>query len=102
MKTKLAEIELLLARIERLAAELHVDPDGHVRRSAVELRAAFETRAAVEPLVWRVRESIEMLQRTNEDGTRREFRQRAHAVGYLEDVMRAELVPMLRQVGFDV
>jgi hypothetical protein len=102
MDTKFAEIESLLARIERLAVELRVDPDGHVRRSAAELRAAFEARAPVEPAVRRMRDGIVMLRRTNQDGTRREFQQRAHAVDYLQEVLQGELLPMLRRLGFDV
>jgi hypothetical protein len=102
MHTKFAEIESVLARIEQLAVELRVDPDGHVRRSAAELRAAFKARAAVEPAVRRVRDGIVMLRRTNQDGTRREFQQRAQAVDYLQEVLQRELVPLLRRVGFDV
>ena len=100
--TKLAEIESLLARIERLAVELGDDPDGHVRRSAAELRAAFVTRAAIEAPVHRIRSGLVMLRRTNQEGTRRAFRNRAHAVDHLEGVLHGQLLPMLRRVGFEV
>jgi hypothetical protein len=100
--TKLAEIDSMLARIEGLAVKLGDDPDGHVRRSAAELRAAFVTRAAIEAPVRRIRNGLVMLRRTNQDGTRRESRNRAHAVDHLEAVLHGQLLPMLRRVGFEV
>lgn len=102
MDAKLAEIDVLLTRIERLAEELEVDPDGHVRRSAAELRGAFVARRAVEPAVARVRDSVAMLRSSNRDGSRREFQRRAHGVDHLESVVERELLPHLRRVGFDV
>jgi hypothetical protein len=102
MDPKLAEIEGVVARIERLAEELQADPDGHVRRSASELRVAFEGRTAMEPAVGRVRTSIEMLRRGNHEGSRREFQRRAHGVDHLQQVLERELLPTLRRIGFDV
>ena len=102
VKGKLAQIEMLLERIERLAEELHPDPDHHVARSAGELRAVFRARLAIEPAVARVRDGLEMLRSENHAGTRREFKRRAHAVDHLEQVMEQELLPELRRVGFDV
>jgi len=102
LDAKLAEIGSVLARIERLAADLGVDPDGHVHRSAAELRIAFERRAAVEPAVRRIHNGLVMLRGTNHAGTRRQSRHRAHAVDHLEEVLQGQLLPMLRRVGFDV
>jgi hypothetical protein len=102
MNSKLAEITAVLTRIERLADELQADPDGHVRRSATELREAFEARDAIEPAVARVRDSILMLRTGNRDGSRREFQRRAHGVDHLEEVMDSELLPTLRRLGFEV
>jgi hypothetical protein len=102
MNRNLWRIEAVLERVERLADELHADPDGHVRRSANELRAAFDERRAIEPAVARVRDSILMLRRGNQDGTRREFQRRANGVDHLEHVLQHELLPHLRRVGFDV
>jgi hypothetical protein len=100
--TDLASIHSVLARIERLAEELQTDPDGHVRRSATELRAAFDAHDAIEPAVARVRGSVNMLRSTNQHGSRREFQRRAHGVDHLEHVVEQELVPNLRRVGFEV
>lgn len=102
MNSKLAEIDTLLTRIERLSEELQTDPDGHVHRSATELHAAFGARRAIEPAVARVRDSIVMLRTGNRDGARREFQRRAHGVDYLEDVLDRELLPTLRRLGFEV
>lgn len=102
MERKLAQIDVVLARIERLAEELQQDPDRHVLRSANELRAAFCARLAIEPAVSRVRDGVQMLRSGNQDGTRREFNRRAQSVDYLEHVMERELLPELRRVGFNV
>jgi hypothetical protein len=102
MTKKLAQIETVLAHIERLAKTLETDPDGHVHRSATELRAAFAARGPIEPAVARVRDSVHMLRRGNQDGSRREFQRRARGVEHLEQVMEEELLPSLRRVGFDV
>ena len=102
MNGKLERIELVLARIERLAEELQQDPDRHVLRSANELRAAFCSRLAIEPAVARVRDGLDMLRGGNHAGTRRDFKRRAHGVDYLEQVMEHELLPELRRVGFNV
>lgn len=102
MNGDLGQIETVLTRLERLAEELQADPDGHVRRSANELRSAFEARRAIEPAVARVRDSVRMLRRGNEDGSRREYQRRAHGVDHLEQVVERELLPTLRRVGFDL
>jgi hypothetical protein len=102
MDAELAHIEAILTRIEALAVELRADPDGHVRRSVGELRAAFHAREAVEPAVVRVRDSVEMLRRNNEDGSRREFQRRAQGLDHLQDVIADELLPHLRRMGFEV
>jgi hypothetical protein len=102
MNGKLAQIEMVLARIERLAEQLPQDPDHHVLRSANELRAAFCARLAIEPAVARVRDGLDMLRGGNHAGTRREFKRRAHGVDHLEQVMAQELLPELRRVGFNV
>ena len=100
MTGTLLHIDTVLARIERLAQELQSDPDGHVRRSANELRAAFESRSAIEPAVARVRDSVHMLRSGDRDGSRREFQRRAHGVDHLEQVVEQELLPHLRRIGF--
>ena len=102
MNNKLAEIKTVLLRFERLADELQTDPDGHVRRSAMELREAFDARQAMEPAVARMRTSILMLRTGNRDGARREFRRREHGVDHLAEVMNCELLPTLRRLGFEV
>jgi hypothetical protein len=102
MNGNFAQIDTVLARVERLAAELRVDPDGHVSRCANELRAAFEARRAIEPAITRVRDSVQMLRSGNRDGSRREFQRRAQGLDHLEQVLERELVPTLRQIGFDI
>jgi hypothetical protein len=96
--TDLARIVRVLARIERLAEQLQDDADGQVHRSATELRVAFEERIAIEPALARVRGSVDMLRRANDDGCRREFL----GVDHFEQVVEQELLPDLRRVGFDV
>ena len=98
----LGAIEIVLRRIEHLTDELRADPDGHVRRSASELREAFIDRAPVEPAVTRMRDSIRMLRRTNHDGARREFQRRAQGLNQLDEVIVGELLPLLRRMSFDV
>jgi hypothetical protein len=100
--TDLARIVQALALVERLAAKLQDDGDGHLRRSAAELRSAFDSRSAIEPAVARVRGSLDMLKRANHQGSRREFQRRARGVDYFEQVVEQELLPNLRRVGFDV
>lgn len=102
MDRDLAEIERVVERIERLAEELQADPDGHVRRSANELRAAFAGRTAIEPAVERIRDSVQMLRRSNQEGPRREFQRRSHGVDHLQQVVEQELLPTLRRIGFEV
>lgn len=96
--TDLARIVMVLARVERLAAQLQDDADGLVRRSATELRVAFEARVAIEPALARVRGSVDVLRRANHEGCRREFL----GVDHFERVVEQELLPDLRRVGFDV
>ena len=98
----IAHIGEMLVDIERLAAHLRADPDGHVCRSANELRIAFDTRSALEPALQRMRQSIEMLRRDNHSGLRREFQRRAPALDHLEQIIEEKLLPRLRQLGFDV
>jgi hypothetical protein len=102
MSTELTEIDGILAEIERLAEELRVDPDGHVRRSATELREAFAGRAALEPAVARVRDSVQMLRRDNQEGSRREYQRRGQGLSHLEGIIANDLLPHLRRMGFEV
>ncbi len=83
---KLSHVDATLGRIADLANQLGNDPDGHVRRSAAELRAAFATRGAIEPAVARLRHSVD------------------HALGLdrLADVIVQDLLPDLRRLGFDL
>ena len=98
----LARIAHVLARIELYADGLTADPDRHVRRSAAELRAAFVERRAVEPALARMRDSLKMLSRENQDGSRREFHRRAPGLVHLEEMIARELLPQLRRMSFDV
>jgi hypothetical protein len=102
MNRNIAHIDNVLTRVERLVRQLDADPDGHVRRSANELRTAFDARQALEPALARVRASVHMLRRGNQDGSRREFLRRAQGVDHLAQVVEQELLPSLRRVGFDV
>jgi hypothetical protein len=102
MTPHLTQVDTILGTIERLAEELRADPDGHVRRSANELRAAFGERRAIEPAVARLRESVEMLRRENQDGCRREFQRRAPGLDHLGHIVEHELLPHLRQLGFEL
>ena len=98
----LVHVDGILTRIEELAAQLVVDPDRNVHRSALELRAAFDDRRAIEPAFVRMRESVRMLKRGNHDESRREFRRRASGLDHLDAVVETELRPHLRQLGFEV
>jgi hypothetical protein len=102
MSAMLVQIDGVLGRIERLSDQLREDPDQDVHRSALELRAAFGDRRAIEPALARMRASMRLLRRSHHDGYRREFVQRASALDCLDDVLEQELLPQLRQVGFDV
>jgi hypothetical protein len=102
MSNDLGRIDDVLVKIERLADDLRADPDGHVRRSAAELREAFVARRAVEPAISRMREAVTMLRRGNQEGARREFQMRAQTLDHLETVIDQELLPRLRRMSFDV
>ncbi len=102
MNGKLANVETMLAHIERLAEDLRADPDGHVRRSVAELRTAFAERRPVEPAVTRMRDSVQMLSRDNREGARREFQRRATGLAHLGEIIEQDLMPQLRQLGFEV
>jgi hypothetical protein len=98
----LVQIGSLLDRVEHLASQLQADPDQYVHRSALELKAAFDHREAIEPALARMRASVRMLRRENYDGCRREFRRRASSLNHLDEVVERELLPHLRQAGFEV
>ena len=100
MDGKLAQIDLVMAQIERLAGELAEDPDRGILRSASELRAAFGARRAIEPAVALVCAGVDLL-RTREQEAARGF-QMADGVDRLKLVMDRELLPELRRVGFNV
>jgi hypothetical protein len=102
MTPMLVHVDGILTRIEELAAQLVVDPDRNVHRSALELRAAFDDRRAIEPAFARMRESVRMLKRGNHDESRREFRRRASGLDHLDAVVETELRPHLCQLGFEV
>jgi hypothetical protein len=102
MTAKLAHIDTILGRLERLAEELKADPDGHLRRAANELRAAFTARTEIEPAVARVRAGVQMIRQGNHEGSRREFQRRAPSLDHLDDVVERELIPHLRSIGFHV
>lgn len=102
MNVQLGRIEVILGRIELLAGQLRTDPDRHVHLSATELRGAFDTRRAIEPAVARILDSIRMQRRNGHDGLRREFQRQATGLDRLEHVIAQDLLPQLRQVGFDV
>ncbi len=99
MTRELTEISAILGQVERLAAQLRADPDRFIHRSAMELRATFDDRRAIEAAFTRVRISV------------RTLRQVSHATGgaqpattldFLDDVLEQELLPRLRRSGFDV
>jgi hypothetical protein len=96
------QVETALARIGRLADELRADPDGNVKRSIQEVREAFTAREPVEPTVQRMQKSLQMLRRSNHEGSRREFQRRATGLDHLDDVVEGELLPNLRRLGFEV
>jgi len=98
----LSQIDSTLQRLEQLARELRADPDRHVHRSAAELRHAFSARRAIEPAVTRVRHSLDMLRRSNREGTRREFQRRTPDIDHLEMIVDHDLLPRLRGIGFDL
>jgi hypothetical protein len=99
MNVSLAQIETVLARIERLAEDLCLDPDELVRRSARELRAAFDLREAMEPAVARVRDSGHTLRDRRGSCA---LHPPTPAVEHLQQVLEQELVPNLRRIGFEV
>ena len=101
MNVQLEQIEVILGRVERLALQLCADPNGDVRRSAIQLRDAFETRRAIEPAVALMLDRIRAVRNTH-DGPRREFQRRAPGLDRLEHVIAWDLLPQLRRVGFDV
>ena len=96
----LVQIDGILGRIEQLAGRLPRDPEQDIHRSAVELRAAFDDRRAIEPALARMRESVLVLRRGSEDERRRD--RRVSSLDDLDDVVEHELLPQLRRVGFEV
>lgn len=102
MDPTFAGVDTILTRMVQLADELRADPDGHVRRSVEELRNAFDTRAAMEPAVARVRRSMALLAASNREVSRREFQRRAQGLDHLGYIVDHELLPDLRRLGFEV
>jgi hypothetical protein len=102
MSATLLRIDGILGQVERLAGQLRADPEQYVHRSAVELRAAFDGRLAVEPALDRMRASVRMLRRGNHDESRREFQRRSSSLDQLDLLLEQELLPHLRQIGFEV
>lgn len=102
MEGTFAKVDIALDRLSQLAARLG---DGesfkHVCRSVEELRTAFATHAPVEPAVGRLLRSLEMTN-AEADGLRREFLLNAPRLDRLESALEAELLPALRQIGFEV
>ena len=98
----LVHIDGILGRIEHLADQLRADPDRSVYRSAIELRAAFEDRRAIEPAFARMRENVRLLQRGNQREAGNKLWPRASSLDCLDDVVEHELLPQLRRVGFEV
>jgi len=98
----LARIEATFAQIGQLAQSLRADPDGHVRRSVEELRAAFGEREPIEPAVGRMLRSLVMLSTANQQGCRREMRRRSPGVDQLRAAVECDLLPALRRIGFEV
>ena len=98
----LEQLDCALIRIEHLAHRLRSDPDRYVYRTALELRAAFDGRQAIEPAFARMRASLRMLRRCNEDGSRRDYQRRTRTLDALQAAVEDDVLPRLRQMGFDV
>ena len=102
MTSALERIDTKLVSLNRLAEGLLADPDKHVQRSIQELRAAFASRSAIEPVVARVRRSLTMLRSGNHAGSRKEWERRAAGLDRISDLVELELLPDLRRIGFEV
>jgi hypothetical protein len=100
---QLAQIELVLARMEHVASDLQMDdPGGCVFQSTQELSRAFGTRAAVEPAAQRMRDGLAILRRTPPADAREPSPQQTRQIDHLHALFLDELLPMLRRVGFDL
>lgn len=98
-----APIETALDALGVCAARLPAnDAAAHVRRSIAELRFAFTSRAALEPIVDRVLRSLLMLRASSRTGQRRDYRRELPAVDALAVAFEKRLLPELRRVGFHV
>ena len=98
-----ARVDAALVHLGQLAARLEEgDRHGHVKRCVTELQTAFAARAPVEPAVGRVLRSLQMVISDGADGSRREFQQSAPGLGRVGTALEAELLPALRQLGFEV
>ncbi|HEY7056763.1 MAG TPA: hypothetical protein VH458_09575 [Vicinamibacterales bacterium] len=102
MSPMLVQLDGILLRIEQLAERLRADSDRDVHRHACELRAAFADRTAIEPAFARMRDSLQLLRRSSQDDPRPALRPAAGTLDELEAAIEHELLPRLRQVGFDV
>jgi len=98
-----AGVVVALARVALVADRL---PDGdterHVRRSIEEFGVAFSDRAALEPVVARMRGSILMLHDCRLAGRRRAYEQDRLLVTELDRAIEEQLLPALRRIGFGV
>lgn len=101
MNTVLLEIEEILSQVERLASQLHADPDRFIYRSAIELRATFADRRPIEPALERVRISVRTLRHATPEAIV-EAHRAATTLDFLDDVLEQELLPRLRRTGFEV
>ena len=98
MSTTLVQLDGSLSRLEKLAKQLAGERDQHVYGAALELRAAFDDRRAIEPAVARMRDSLRMLRRASQDASRPDL----GILLALDAAVEHDLLPRLRQVGFDV
>jgi hypothetical protein len=80
-----ARVDAALVHLGQLAARLEEgDRHGHVKRCITELQTAFAARAPIEPAVGRVLRSLQMV------------------ISRVGTALEAELLPALRQLGFEV
>ena len=99
----LADIEAAIRVLLESAAALPPgETESYVRRCARDLRAAYETRSALEPVVDRLLASVLRLEDEATHGELRAFRRDVRDVDRLLTAIRSTLVPALRRVGFAV
>jgi len=98
-KESFQAVETALQAVTALIGRLPPGTDeGHVRRSADELRLAVAQREAIRPAVDRLLQSVRDLQHASLSGRRRDYQSGTESVDRLVEAIQQRLLPALSHI----